>query len=48
MLPLKFVEKNHDYEITLDEAMGDQVKLEKLITRLENYNAKNNKNRREE
>ena len=47
-LPLKFVEKNHDYEITLDEAMDDQAKLEKLIIRLENYNAKNKKKNRRE
>ena len=49
VLPLKFVEKIHNYEITLDEAMDDQAKLEKLIIRLENYNAKNKKkkNRRE-
>ena len=40
-LPLKFIEKIHSYEITLDEAMDDQEKLEKLISRLENYNAKN-------
>ena len=40
-LPLKFIEKIHNYEITLDEAMDDQKKLEKLIIRLENYNAKN-------
>ena len=40
-LPLKFIEKFHNYEITLDEAMDNQEKLEKLITRLENYNAKN-------
>ena len=42
-LPLKFIEKTHNYEITLDEAMDDQEKLEKLISRLENYNAKNKK-----
>ena len=42
-LPLKFVEKIHNYEITQDEAMDDQAKLEKLIIRLENYNAKNKK-----
>ena len=38
---LKFVEKIRNYEITLEEAMDDQAKLEKLISRLENYNAKN-------
>ena len=41
-LPSKFIEKIHNYEITLDEAMHDQEKLEKLIIRLENYGAKNN------
>ena len=43
VLPLKFVEKTLNYEITLDEAIKDQNKLEKLIIRLENYNAKNKK-----
>ena len=47
VLPLKFIEKIHNYEITLDEAMDHQEKLEKLISRLENYNANNKKNRRE-
>ena len=46
-LPLKFLEKMHNHEITLDEAKGDQAKLEKLIITLKNYNAKNKKNRRE-
>ena len=41
LLPLKFIEKIHIYEITLDEAMDDQAKLEKLVIRLDNYNAKN-------
>ena len=39
-LPLKFIEKIYNYEITLGEVMDDQEKLEKLISRLENYNAK--------
>ena len=39
-LPLKFVETIYNHEITLDEAKDDQDKLEKLIIRLENYNAK--------
>ena len=47
VLPLKFIEKIHNYEITLDEAMDNQEKLEKLIIRLENYGAKSNKKRRE-
>ena len=47
LFPLKFIEKIHNYEITLDEAMDDQEKLEKIISRLENCNTKNKKNRRE-
>ena len=43
MLSIKFIEKIHDYEITLDEAMGNQETLEKLIIRLENYGAKDKK-----
>ena len=35
--PLKFAGKNHNYEITLNEAIDDQQKLEKLIMRLEKY-----------
>ena len=35
-LPIKFIEKIHNYEIALDEAMDNQEKLEKLIIRLEN------------
>ena len=46
MLPLKFIEKIHNYEITLDEAMDNQEKLEKLIRRLENYNAKKKKKKK--
>ena len=37
---LKFIEKIHNYEITLDEEIDNQEKLEKLIIRLENYGAK--------
>ena len=44
----KFVEKIYNYEITLDEAMDDQEKLEKLIIRLKNYKAKNKKKNRRE
>ena len=47
LFPLKFIEKIHNYEITLDEAMDNEEKLEKLIIRLENYGAKSNKKRRE-
>ena len=42
-LALKFVEKIYNYEITLDEEMDDQIKLEKLVIRLENYKAKTEK-----
>ena len=45
-LPLKFIEKIHNYKITLDEAIKDQEKLEQLKSRQENCNAKN-KNRLE-
>ena len=38
-LPLKFIEKIHNYEITLNEAISDQVELEILINKLNNtYN----------
>ena len=37
VLPLKFIEKNHNHEITLDKAIEDQIKLEILISKL-NYN----------
>ena len=37
MFPLKFIEKNYNYEITLDEAKNDQDKSENLIIRLGNY-----------
>ena len=32
-LPLKFIEKIHDYEITLDEAINDQTKLKNFNPR---------------
>ena len=49
LLPLKFIEKIHSYEITLDEAINYQTKLKILINKLNNdYNPRNsNKNRRE-
>ena len=37
-LPSKFIEKIHNYEITLDEAKNDQTKLGILINKLNNYN----------
>ena len=38
-LPWKFIEKNHNYEITQDEAIEDQIKLQILVEKLNsNYN----------
>ena len=38
-LPLKFIEKIHNYEITLDEAIEEQTELRILINKLNNdYN----------
>ena len=36
MFPLKFIEKIHNYEITLDEAINDQKDLNILINKLNN------------
>ena len=30
LLPLKFIERNHNYEITLDEAINYQIELKTL------------------
>ena len=35
-LPLKFIEKIYNYEITLDKAIQDQIKLKILINKLNN------------
>ena len=35
-LPLKFIEKFRNYEITLNEAINDQVELQILINKLSN------------
>ena len=35
-LPLKFIEKIYNYEITLDEAIEDQINLKILINKLNN------------
>ena len=44
MLPLKFIEKIHNYEITLDEARNYQTELRILINKLNNdYNPRNPK-----
>ena len=42
-LPLKFIAKIRNYEITLDEAIKDQTKLEILINKLNEYNPINSK-----
>ena len=34
VLPLKFIEKIHNYEITLDESIEDQKELKILINKL--------------
>ena len=36
LFPLKFIEKIHNYEITLNEAIEDQTKLKILINKLNN------------
>ena len=49
MLPFKFIEKIHNYETTLDEAIEDQVELEILINKLStDYNARSLKEKRRE
>ena len=48
-LPLKFIEKIHNYEITLDEAINDQKDLNILINKLNNdYEPRNTKKNRRE
>ena len=43
-LPLKLIEKIHNYEITLDEAINDQKDLNILINKLNNdYEPRNTK-----
>ena len=45
LLPLKFIEKMHNYEITLDEAINYQTELKILINKVNNdYNPRNSKN----
>ena len=36
-LPLKFIKKIHDYEITLNEAIEEQTELRELINKLNDY-----------
>ena len=46
-LPLKFIEKIHNYEITLDEAINDQKDLNILINKLNNdYEPRNTKKKK--
>ena len=42
-LPLKFIAKIHNYEITLDKAIDDQTKLKILINKLNEHNPRNTK-----
>ena len=37
VFPLKFIEKIHNYEITLDEAIEEQTELKELINKLNGY-----------
>ena len=47
-LTLKFIEKIHNYEITLDEEIDEQTELRKLINKLNDYGPRiSKKNRRE-
>ena len=47
-LPLKFIEKIHTYEITLDQAKNKQTELRILINKLNNdYNPRISKKSRE-
>ena len=48
LFPLKFIEKIHNYEITLDEARNYQTELRILISKLNNdYNPRNPKKAKE-
>ena len=42
-LPLKFIEKIHNYEITLDEAIDNQTELISLNKLNNGYNSRNTK-----
>ena len=49
MFPLKFIEKIHNYEITLDEAKNYQTELEILINKVNNdYNPRSLKKSKNE
>ena len=47
-LPLKFIEKIHNYEITLDEATEKKAELGILINKLNNYYNPRSKNQAKE
>ena len=47
-LPLKFIEKNHHYKITLNEAIDDQTEVRILINNVNNdYNPRSLKKAKE-
>ena len=47
-LPLKFIEKIHNYEVTLDEVINYQTELRIIINKLNNdYNPRNSKKKEE-
>ena len=49
LLPLKFIEKIHNYKITLNEAIGNQTELKILISNLNNdYNPRSSKKSKRE
>ena len=46
-LPLKFIEKIHNYEITLDKAIEEQAELKELINKLNDYGPRISKKAKE-
>ena len=48
MLPLKFINKSYNNEITLDEAIEDQINLKILINKLNNDYKPRNEQKKEE
>ena len=48
MLPLKFINKSYNHEITLDEAIEDQINLKILINKLNNDYKPRNEQKKEE
>ena len=48
LLPFQFIEKNYNYEITLNEAINDQTEFKILINKLNNdYNPRRSKKAKE-